>query len=368
MNGKQISNWQFLLISVNFILGTVIFMLTSSLVDQGKQDAWLIPIWFGAIGSVIALLWIYLGKQYPGQSPAVIPILVLGRTLGIAVTILHLLYFITIAGFVLRNLSDFLRETIMPRTPEMVFHIMFIFVAGFTVLKGVEVVARSTQFIAPFLFFPFWLTMILALHEWDWNRLQPVFGTDLAGTFVNNLSFLGFPYLEALALWYLMPYVQKHAGRTLILGIGVAALTLSLVLFLVIGELGVDRASMLTYPVYTLIQEVSFYGLIVSIHSVISVVLLILVYIKVLILVLAIYEIIKQVFRPETGWPHIVGIGIMSTAMASVIYQNAIQILQWHQNFSFYYMGLFGIVIPTFLIAIGWVKKRWAKKFERSGG
>jgi cell division protein FtsX len=58
----------------------------------------------------------------------------------------------------------------------------------------------------------------------------------------------------------------------------------------------------------------------------------------------------------------------MSTAMASVIYQNAIQILQWHQNFSFYYMGLFGIVIPTFLIAIGWVKKRWAKKFERSGG
>src|SRR5690606_29181965 len=103
--------------------------LIGRLVGQAGQDAWLMPLWAGSFGVLIGLFWIFLFRYYPGKSLVQIPLEAWGRPLGTLVSVLYFLYFCFLAGWALRNLSDFLNGTIMPETPKTVFHVMFLLVA-----------------------------------------------------------------------------------------------------------------------------------------------------------------------------------------------------------------------------------------------
>lgn len=364
----KISRWQFFLLTVNYILGTSYFVIFQGLIKQGKQDAWLIPWWAGAFGIAVAFLWILLQRLYPGKSMAQIPISVLGRPLGIVISILYFLFFCILAGWVLRNLSDFLNATIMPESPMSVFHVMFLIVAVYTVLQGVETIARLNQFVTPFLFFPFWLVLLVAVSDWQWYRFQPAFQTDILSTVINTNSFLGFPYMESLALMMFFPYVKDGVKKTFFGGIVAASLSMSLTLFMTIGILGVERASRLTYPIYSLVQEVSIGEELVHIHSIISVVLLILIFIKVLVLVFCAHESLDQLFRPKTKWPVILALLVFLSALGSSIYENPIQNKEWDAKYTFLYDFFFAVFLPGLLLVTTWIKKTFKKRDGVSAG
>ncbi len=154
----------------------------------------------------------------------------------------------------------------------------------------------------------------------------------------------------------------------MVFGIGTASLTFSLVIFMIIGLLGVERASRLTFPIYTVEQEVSLGEVIVNIHSIISVVLLILIFIKVLVLVYGAHASLNQVFRPETKWPFFLAISVIMAAMATSIYENPIQNNEWIAKYMFVYNSFFAIVIPGLLLVITWAKNFFQKKRRRSSG
>ncbi|GED55029.1 spore gernimation protein [Brevibacillus borstelensis] len=360
----MISRFQFYLLTINYILGTTLFVLIGRLVVQAGQDAWLMPLWAGSFGILVGLFWIFLFRYYPGKSLVQIPLEAWGRSLGTLVSVLYFLYFCILAGWVLRNLSDFLNGTIMPETPKTVFHVMFLLVAFYTVAQGTEAIGRLNQIITPFLFFPFWFVLLLAMVNWDWGRLQPAFHSDL-GAILQYHSFLGFPYMETIALTILFPLVKQGATRPFLLGLMTASLSLSMTLFMIIGLLGVERASQLTFPVYTTVQEISIGEVIVNIHSIISVILLILIFIKLLVLVYGASETLRQVFRPKTRWPHFLGLTILLSATALSIYENPIQNEEWDEKYTFIYDSFFVLLIPFLLLVTTWVKRTFEK---RKGG
>lgn len=362
----MISRWQYYLLTINFILGTTLFVLIQRLVKQGAQDAWLMPLWAGSVGVFIALLWIVLARSYPGKSLVQIALAVCGRPLGIAISILYFLYFSVLAGWVLRNLSDFMNATIMQETPKSVFHIMFLLIACYTAAQGAEALARLNQLLTPFLFFPFWLLLLLAAVNWDWGRFQPVLQPGNWRNLLEFHSLIAFPYMETFAMMMLYPSVRQKAGRALVLGMVTASVSLSLILFMIIGLLGAERASRLAFPIYTAVQEVSMGEIIINIHSIISVVLLVLIFIKLLILVYGSYEILHQVFRPRTKWPHMLGLTILLSAIAMSIYENPIQNGEWDDQYSLAYDSFFTLSIPALLLAVTWLKRVFMKRRERS--
>ncbi|UFJ42669.1 spore germination protein [Brevibacillus humidisoli] len=360
----MISRFQFYLLTINYILGTTLFVLIQRLVTQAGQDAWLMPMWAGSFGLLVGLFWILLFRYYPGKSLVQIPMDAWGRPLGIFVAVLYFLFFCNLAGWVLRNLSDFMNATLMPETPKSMLHVMFLLVACYSVAHGAETIGRLNQVITPFLFFPFWLVLLLATVNWDWERLQPVFHSDL-GAILQYHSFIGFPYMETIALTMLFPLVKQGAGRPILLGMLTASVSLSLTMFMIIGLLGVERASRLTFPVYTVVQEVSIGEAIINIHSIISVILLILIFIKLLVLIYGAYETLRQVFRPKTRWPHFLGLTILLSATALSIYENPIQNGEWNVKYTFIYDSFFVLLIPFLLLVTTWAKRRFEKRIKR---
>lgn len=373
MGATVIRGSQYYFLTVNFCLGTTLFVLIQSLVQAGGRDAWLIPLWGGAAGVLFALLWIWLCRLYPGMSLAQIALSALGRPLGTAVATLYFLYFSVIAGFVLRNLSDFLTGTILPRTPGPVFHVMFLIVASYAAAHGVETIARLNQLLTPLLAFPFWFVILLASVNWDWTRFAPAFRPEsLAGVFRFS-GILGFPFLEPVALLMIFPFVGGKTGRALVAGIATAAASISLTVFAIIGSLGVERAAKLTYPIYSLVQEVAVNDVFINIQSVISIILLTLIFIKLQVLYYAAFETLRQTFRPVKRWPLLLGVSMVMAGMAPSIFENSIQNWEWSKKYTFIHDAIFGLGIPALLIAVTLIRlaagnRPGAGRGARAGG
>jgi spore germination protein (amino acid permease) len=355
----MISRAQFYLLTVNFMLGTTLFVTINKMIMVGSRDAWMIPLWAGAYGSLAALLWILLLRTSPGSSPIQIAREAWGRPGGFLVAVLYLFYFCMLSGWVLRNLSDFMNVTIMPETPKTMFHVMFLLVACYAVANGAETVGRLNAIVTPFLVFPFWSSLMLATVNWNWERLQPAFQDPLA--ILRFHSHLGFPFMETFSLMMLYPLVHSGAARALLLGVASAALSISLVVFMSIGLLGAERAARISYPIYTIVQEVDLGTVIVNVHSVLTVILIILIFIKLLVLLYAASETIHQMFRPASRWPHLLALTMLCSAVAIAVYENPIQNMDWSAAYTFVYDSFFTILIPSLMLATVWLKRVFRK-------
>ena len=66
MEKAQISAWQFFLLIFGYLVGTSSFFHPGGLIVVAKQDAWKsVPLWAGASGIVMFLIWIKLASYYP---------------------------------------------------------------------------------------------------------------------------------------------------------------------------------------------------------------------------------------------------------------------------------------------------------------
>jgi spore germination protein KB len=359
----MISRGQYYLLTVNFTLGTTLFVTINALIQEAGTDAWMMPLWAGAYGMLVAMLWMALLRSSPGKSPVEIARVAWGPA-GAIVGVLYLIFFCLTAAWALRNLSDFMNVTIMPRTPPTMFHVMFLLVAGYAVAQGSETVGRLNALVTPFLVVSFWASLALATAEWDWERLQPAFRDPWA--IVRYPDLLGFPFMETFALTMLWPRVRSGAAGALLLGLASAAVSISLVAFMTVGLLGPERAARINYPIYTVVQEVELGQVLVNIHSVLTVILITLIFIKLLVLLYAAFETIGQLFRPSSRWPHLLALTILLSAGALTIYENPIQNRIQTSAYIFIFDSVYALLIPVLLLITVQVRRMIGGRSRRS--
>ncbi|MBD0381918.1 hypothetical protein [Paenibacillus sedimenti] len=56
MEYARMTGWQTFLLIVSYSLGASFFQRPSGLIATGKQDAWMIPLWAGIFGIIVATL------------------------------------------------------------------------------------------------------------------------------------------------------------------------------------------------------------------------------------------------------------------------------------------------------------------------
>jgi len=361
----MISRTQFYLLTVNYTLGTTLFVTINAMIGEAGTDAWMMPLWAGLFGMIAALLWIALLKSSPGRSPVEIALEAWGPA-GAIIGILYLAVFCLTAAWALRNLSDFMNETIMPNTPPTMFHVMFLLVAGYAVAQGSETVGRLNAVVTPFLAVPFWISLTLATAVWDWERLEPAFRDPWA--IFRFPVLLGFPFLETFSLTMLYPKVRSGAAGALVLGVASAALSISLVVFMTLGLLGPERAARINYPIYTIVQEVELGQAFVNIHSVLTVILITLIFIKLMVLLYAAFETIGQLFRPASRWPHLLALAILLSSAAVAIYENPIQNRIMDEAYTFIFISFYAVLIPVLLLLSGWLRRTAAGRSRSRRG
>jgi spore germination protein KB len=360
MENARLTSWQMFLLTLSFTLGTSFFIRPGGLIETAKEFAWLIPLFAGLYGIIIAFLWIYLYSHFPNLSIVQICIKVLGPKVGLLFGCLYVGFFIQLAAWVTRNLGDFIKVNLLVHTPIAVVHLMFLLVTVYIVILGAETIAMMNEFLNPILVIVFWIILLLMIKGWDWANFGPVQEFHPLHLIVASKQTFGFPFSETVCLTMFFPFVQNKLKRSLIAGIGVAAVLISSIVFFVLGIVGVYRASHLTYPIFTLAQELPFSFFIEHLEVIICLVWFCAISIKLSISMYCAVSGISQIFKLKkrvfTALPL-----IWIILPISLLFDSVISNIVWDQKYSFAFDSFYAVVVPTLLIIVSWIRKKQLK-------
>ncbi|MFF2888317.1 endospore germination permease [Paenibacillus sp. NPDC057967] len=365
MENNSMTVWQFFVLTLSFLAGTSFFFLPGGLIAVAKQDAWMVPIWAGAIGILAALLWLRLARQHPGMSIIQICTQVAGKPIGSLLAIMYISYFIQLSVFITRNVGDFMKQTLMPITPLTVFHVMFLIITAYAVMKGIDTIARSSELLFIIMAITFILIFCMALIEWDWNRFQGSFRMNVWETVKETRYIFGFPFLESLVFLMLFPFVQSKVKRSFILAIVVATAMLSVTTLFTIGVLGVPRASHDTYPLFVIAQEVHIGTFFEHLESTVALILLAAIFIKLSIAYYCSVLGLCQLFRISSRFWVTLPLILLISGLA-LGYDNVVENIEFSQRYDFEYTLLYSVFIPCLLLVVSWIRKGRGKGREGS--
>ena len=146
----KVSKYQFFTLMFIFEVGsTTLFALGIA----AKQDAWIVILVALLIGLVF--IWIYTELQnlFPSKNYVEIIIAILGKKIGIPLALLYAAYWLWPAARNLREFGELISMTLLPETPLSVILFIFILISLYALLKGVEVIARTSEIIMPLIAF-----------------------------------------------------------------------------------------------------------------------------------------------------------------------------------------------------------------------
>ncbi|EFM12404.1 spore germination protein [Paenibacillus curdlanolyticus YK9] len=351
METATISYRQFQLLVLFTTVSTAYFLLPPALIGNAKQYGWFIPLWTGVVGIGSSLLWVYLTVKFPKQNLVQIARSILGPIAGSIVGMLLIFQSVLICAWVINNLDDFMSITLLTNTNELVFGSCFLVITVYATIKGIESIARTTEFFMPLLLISFIIFFILSIKTWSWSRFAPVLPIDWHGMFYKSSLLIAFPYMDAFTLFMLFPFVEQRPVSAYLKGSFVAAFILAFITFIVIGVLGVTRASHITYPLFKMAQELEISPFLEHLEALISIGWLTFVFIKLALnfycAVLGLSHLFSIQDRGKTAIP----LAVIVSALSLHMHGNIIENHEWISHYTLFNNSIYGVLIPLLLVA-----------------
>lgn len=184
-----------------------------------------------------------------------------GVVLGDVFMVFYFLYFVTLSGYALHELTTLTLSWLLPEGSFMGIGIILILLAVYGCLRGIEGRARVYEIIFWFLGVPLILMLILAIPEVNPSYWTPIVGSESMQLFDGSTSVMIF-LLPFHALLFLKPFCRKpeklaSCGREALLLVTVLNIVIYLIL---LGVFGQNSMGVLKRPILTLMGMVNLPG------------------------------------------------------------------------------------------------------------
>jgi spore germination protein KB len=357
-NGK-ISVLQFGILVFMFSFGSAGLLIPSIIVSIAKQDAWItIPLCMIVMISFISL-WNRLSLKYPNESIIQYSDRILGKWLGKMVGILYLCYFLYLSAFVLRELGGFITTNVLILTPMQFVHIIFMLPVLYGVFLGLEVIARASEILFPWIIMFISTTLFLLLKDINLSELLPILPNGWQTPVKAMYPVLGFPISEVVVFLMIFPFVaqpnqiKKYFNFFFIL----SALIASFVVILTISVLGVDITARSTYSVFDLAKEIKVGNFLSRVEVLIGGFWIMTIFIKLAVFFYAANLAAAHLFKLKSYRVTIIPFGLLVIALSMLVYKNPADFI-WFLTGAYPIYGLFhGIVIPALLLVITKIRR-----------
>lgn len=351
----KISGIALALILINLVGATAVVSLPAVTAKSALRDAWLTPVVSAVSGIFVILLVTALGRRFPGKSLIEYTQDILGSWPGKAVGLLYLFFFFNSSGVITREFGELLSATVMPRTPILIFNTVIVLLAAYSVRSGLEVLARLSELLLPWVITLYTVIILLGLQKADFSRLLPVLENGFAPVLLGSLTPLGWVG-EVLLLGMILPYLSKpHQGRK----IGIWSVVILGVL-LVIDEIANitifgREVTRLKYPTFMIPSEILLGGFL-RIDA-----LFVILWTAGLLTKLAIFYYVTvlgtaQLLKLKDYKPIVLPVGVIITALSILSFQNAVEIpphiTKDFPAFAYFYEWL----IPLLLLLIAIIR------------
>ncbi|MED4586361.1 GerAB/ArcD/ProY family transporter [Brevibacillus choshinensis] len=174
---------------------------------EAGHDAWISVLLAGLATHLTVLVIIKTLQCYPSADIYGIQLDVFGKWLGTVFGTMYAIYFFLSATVILRTYIEVVQTWVFPNLPTWVLSAIILFLAIYTIMGGIRVVAGYTFFSVSV---TIWLVCDLyyPLQYAQWEYLFPILeasaGQLLKGMLAMTLSNIGFEILYAI-----YPYIQN---------------------------------------------------------------------------------------------------------------------------------------------------------------
>lgn len=220
---------------------------------NARQDAWLSMIIYIIPGILLQIIYTSLWKKYPEDTLVTYMPKIWGKIIGYPLSLIYIIFFTYEAARVLRDFSELMLISIMPREPMLLVSIALTLIIGITIYLGMEVMCRIGFIFLSLWFFFFileWLFLYNTPAAIDFSNLTPFLENGLLYVITQGWKLITFPFGESILFVMFFPYVVERSKvrKASIMAIIAEGILLALNTILFISVLGVNYASTSLFP------------------------------------------------------------------------------------------------------------------------
>lgn len=361
---KLINKHQLFTMMVIFQIGSTTLFVPGI---GARQDVWIAII----IATIIAIgfAWIYteLQRMFPEKNYVEIIISILGKWMGVPLSLLYAVYWLWPTVRILRDCSELFVLTYLPNTPLDVIIITFIITSVYVLLLGVKTLARTTEITTPIVIFfiIYVFIMVFISGNVDIRNLSPILSRGIKPLFMAAYpSVVAFPFGFTLVFSMYWKYVDdKSAIREItfkaILFSGTLLCITSIVYVIV---LGVNYISTATIPFVVLIKMINVGEFITNLDSIGATIIFLGGFYMMSVFFNGFVMVLVTIFKVKKYNLFLVLVAVFIT-WVSIVFEPSYTYHLWMYPFDTYYFhSIFLQGIPALLLLICWIKAKLKKK------
>ncbi|MCM3628312.1 endospore germination permease [Paenibacillus glycanilyticus] len=354
ITGKQLS-----LLLFTFIISTNLLTVPSFMVMFAKQDAWISALLAAVTGLVSIWTMITLANRYPGQTIIEYSSAILGKWLGSLVAVNYIYYWLISISTITMQHTGFINTLLLPKSPTIVTSLTFLILCGIAASLGIEVIARSSEFLTLLLLVCFVPLLILSIMEANANQIKPILDDGIYPVLQGALSPAGGFMNQLFILGWLLPYLNqpgKARKASMIALIGITFLTVSIVMLtiMIFGPL----TSKLTYSFLSVVQYIGIEGSLERLEAIAVSTWVIGCFVKVAVSVFILSLCVSQLFGIRNYRDLVPPLTLLSLVGSVWIFKNSAELLHY-LAFTFPLLAFFNhTFIPFLLLVIDSIKRK----------
>jgi spore germination protein KB len=359
-----ISGSQFAILVLLNTIGSTILIVPAGLASEAKQDAWIPAILGVGLGLLVISLYNALGGMYPQMTLVEYCEKILGRWTGTTVSIGFIYFSFIGASTLIWLMGNFLVTQIMPDSPAIAIHTLFVLIIIMGVRLGLEPIARSAEIFLPWVGLFFLLLVLLPIPDSNLENIQPMFDSEVKPIIRGALSFLSVATLPLIIFHMIVPNGQrsKETNKAFYIGSMFGGIVLISITFLTVLVLGPGLTARNLYPSFALAKKVGIKGVLERIEVIMAVLWFITIYLKTTIYCYASIKGLAQLFALKDYRILTLPFGMFVLAISLIVYPDVIYEAEWDVKTWIPFAATYGLILPTFLYIIAIIKKRKKSK------
>ncbi len=352
----QISGKRFMFTVAYFIQSSI--LLTSFTLSLTRQDSWLTVIFSFTL--FLPMIWVYrtIMVQFPDKNLIQVLETVFGKFVGKLIGIGFTWFFLNLTTLNLRDLGVFTIITVMTDTPLIVLAIMCMFVAVYSVRKGINVVCRYSAAFTTLQITIIIISIFLVFDQAKFNNFLPIFDQPQLNYLQGVHVMSTIPFGELVVLLMLTPNIRmdkKLVAKYWYIGFAIGGVSFLLVMLREISVLG-NLAHLFSLPSLTTFRLIHVGTIFNRIEILFAMALILLLTFKVVFLTYVTVLTIAQIMELENFENLCAVIGLLIVPLVITIYPNSIENQTSGQQVVPFIWMIFEIVLPIFILIVAAVK------------
>ncbi len=250
MPTRWVSPLQFMVITVNAMVGTSLLVLPRSVAETAKQDLWLAVLLASVLIAVSFRIAAALAARFPGQTAIEYHRILLGNFLGNLLSIAMLAPMLAVAAQLIRISRIAVKIFLLDQTPSQVIVLAFLLLAVYAAQSGLGPVIRVQQFLLLFAHSAFVFLVLLGLLEIETEHYTPLLAEGVMPVLAGSLECWSAYSGPELLIGLLYPFLLRRGSvvRFGLAGIGAVTVLFALIAGITLGILGPEETAHLLIP------------------------------------------------------------------------------------------------------------------------